>query len=172
MARLGPAAPSVEEKAFRAQEGTTAPNLSLAIANAPEVARRQLELLRAATAGMSFRQKELITLLVGQLTGNAYCWGHHVPAVLEAGVTTAQIHSLRAGDYSVFPPEEQVLLAYCAAVVKKEVTDELWEAVSPGRTPEDLMKITMVVAFYCMIDHVQGALDVAQDDGFGGFEVP
>lgn len=166
------AEPSAEEKAFRKREGTVAPNMQLALTNAPNVAMRHLELIRAATAGMPPRQKELMILLVGLLTDNDYCWGHHVPLALDAGLSITQIRSLRAGDHSVFPPDEQALLAYCAAVIKQRVTDELWEAVRLGRTSEDLVKITMVVGYYCMVGLARGALDVAQDDGFGGFEVP
>ncbi len=172
MARLALAEPNAEEKAFRAREGTAAPNLQRAVAHAPEVARLQLELNRAVVEGMPARQKRLVMLLTGSMTKNAYCWGHHVPPALEAGVSAEQLRSLRAGDYSLFPPDEQTMLAYCAAVVNQTVTDELWDAVSHGRTPEELVKITMLVGYYCMIGRVQRALDVAQDDGFGGFEVP
>ncbi len=52
------------------------------------------------------------------------------------------------------------------------MTDDIWQAVSAGRTPEELVKITMTVGFYSLLGVVQGALDVAQDEGFGGFEQP
>jgi len=170
--RLTAAQPSAEELAFRRREGTSPPNLQLAVAHAAEVARLQLELNRAAAAGMSPRQKELIILLVGSLTHNAYCWGHHVPPALAAGLSKAEIRAIRRGDYSMFPPQEQALLAYCGAMVGLKVTDDLWEAVSRERTPEELVKITALVGFYCMLGAVQAALDVAQDEGFGGFEQP
>jgi alkylhydroperoxidase family enzyme len=172
MARLAPAQPSAEELTFRSREGTSPPNLQLAVAHAADVARLQLELNRAAAAGMSLRQKELIILLVGSLTSNAYCWGHHVPPALAAGLSKAEVRAIRRGDHSMFPPKEQALLAYCSAMVEQEVTDDLWEAVSCERTPEELVKITMLVGFYCMLGTVQAALDVAQDEGFGGFEQP
>ncbi len=172
MARLPPAQLSAEELAFRRREGSAPPNLQLVVAHAPEVARLQLELTRAAAAGMPPRQKELIILLVGLLTDNAYCWGHHVPPALAAGISTAEIRAIRGHDYSVFGPEEQALLGYCRAVVDQAVSDEAWEAVSRGRTPEDLVKITMLVGFYCMLGKVQAALNVPQDAGFGGFEEP
>lgn len=172
MARVAPAELSAEEIAFRKREGTVAPNLQLAVAHAQDVARLQLELIRAAGVGIAPRQKELVILLAGLMTENAYCWGHHVPLALNAGLSAAQLRSLRAQDHSVFPPDEQALLAYCAAVVHQKVTDQLWDAVSIGRTSEELIKITMLVGYYCMIGKLQSALDVAQDDGFGGFEVP
>lgn len=169
---MGPAQLSAEELAFREREGTTAPNMQLAIAHAPEVARCQLELTRAAAAGIPLRQKELIILLVGLLTDNAYCWGHHVPPALSAGLTEAEIIGIRAGDHSMLPPNEQMLLRYCAAVVDQAVTDELWDAASQNRTPEEMVKVTMLVGFYCMLGKVQAALQIQQDEGFGGFEEP
>jgi 4-carboxymuconolactone decarboxylase len=172
MARLAPAQPSAEELAFRRREGTSPPNLQLVVAHAPEVARLQLELNRAAAAGMSGRQKEMIILVVGLLTDNAYCWGHHVPPALAAGLSRAEIEAIRSGDHSRFPANERALLAYCAAMVEHRVTDELWELVSRERTPEELVKITMLVGFYCLLGAVQAALNVAQDEGFGGFEEP
>ena len=172
MGRLAPAEPSPEELEYRRREGTSPPNLQLAIAHAPEVARLQLELLRASAAGMPLRQKELIILLVGLLTDNAYCWGHHVPPALSAGISEAEILALRSGDHSLFPPQEQALLAYCAGAVERRVTDEVWGAMSRGRTPEECVKITMLVGFYCLLGAVQAGLDIEQDEGFGGFEKP
>lgn len=172
MARLAPAQPSPEELAFRSREGTVPPNLQLAVAHATEVARLQLELNRAAAAGMPLRQKELIILLVGRLTNNAHCWGHHVPPALAAGLSEAEIRGIRQGDHSMFTPSERALLDYSGAIVEETVTDAVWGTVSRDRTPEELVKITMLVGFYCMLGKVQAALDVAQDEGFGGFEQP
>jgi 4-carboxymuconolactone decarboxylase len=172
MSRVPPSQPSAAELAFRAREGTSPPNLQLVVAQAPEVARLQLELNRAAAAGMSARERESIILAVGLLTENAYCWGHHVPPALDAGLSQAEIRAIRSGDHSLFPARERALLAYCMAAVEHRVTDDLWGAVSKGRTPEELVKITMLIGFYCMLGAVQAALQVAQDDGFGGFEEP
>jgi alkylhydroperoxidase family enzyme len=172
MARLPLSQPSAAEMEARKREGTSPPNLQLAVAHAPEVARLQFELNRALFAGMTERQKRLVILTAGSLTNNAYCWGHHVPMAQNAGVSVAQIRGLRVGDFSLFPPDEQLLLTYCTAVVNRNVTDELFAHISAGRTPEEMVKITMLVGYYCMIGVVQPALDVPQDEGFGGFEVP
>jgi len=118
------------------------------------------------------RQRELIILSVGLHTENEYCWGHHVPPALEAGLSESEIRGIRDFDHSMFPPDEQALLAFCEAMVAQQVTDNLWHEMSLGRTAEELVKITMLVGFYCMIGKVQAALNVPQDEGFGGFEQP
>lgn len=170
--RLPFAEPSAEELAIRAKEGTSPPNLQLAIAHAPNVARAQLELVRAVCVGIAARDRELIMLLVGLVTENAYCWGHHVPPALVAGMTEQQLRTLRTGDHSLFPPREQALLAYCEAVVQQRVGDDIWEAVREGRSDEEMVKITMMIGFYTMLGKVQAALNIPQDEGFGGFEQP
>jgi len=170
--RLPPTQPSAEEMAFRQGEGTSPPNLQLVIAHAPEIARLQLELNRAATAGMSSRQKELIILVAGLQTQNEYCWGHHVPLAVAAGISEAEIRAIRRGDYSSFQPEEHALLRFTAAVVSQQVTDELWAQISKKRTHEELVKVVMLTSFYCMMGTLRSALNVPQDAGFGGFELP
>jgi hypothetical protein len=64
------------------------------------------------------------------------------------------------------------LLAFCDAAVDQCVTDEIWDAMRVGRTPEELVQITMTVGFYCMLGVLQGVFQVDQDEGFGGFEQP
>ena len=172
MGRLALVEPSAEELESRRREGSSPPNLQRAVAHAPEVARLQFELNRAAAAGMPLRQKELIILLVGLRTDNAYCWGHHVPPARASGISDTEMRSIREGDLSVFSPSERALLTYCEAMVARRVTDDIWNEVTAGRTPEEIVKITMLVGFYCMLGAVQGALQIEQDPGFGGFEAP
>lgn len=172
MQRLPPAQPNAEELAFRAREGTTPPNLQLAMAHAPEVARLQLELNRAAAAGMTIRQKELIILPIAQLTDNEYCWGHHIPPALAGGLSETEIRAIRDGDYSALAPEEQALVAFVVAMTAQTVTDALWREMARGRTHEEQVKIVMLIGFYCMLGKVQAAVNVPQDEGFGGFEQP
>jgi alkylhydroperoxidase family enzyme len=172
MARVSYAEPSAEELAFRAREGSSPPNLQLAVAHAKEVARGQLELVRAITAGMEPRLKELVILQHARISGNAYCWGHHVPPALAAGLTEVELRALRVGDLDGFGSTERAVLDYVAAVEECRVTDREWADVATGRTSEDLVKLTALVGYYSMTSRVQSALDVAQDDGFGGFDTP
>lgn len=163
---------TAEERAQRAAEGTEPPNLQRAVANAPDVARLQLELLRATTTMLDLRMRELAILEVGRLMRNEYCWGHHVPVALSAGVTEDQLLRLRDGDHSGFDVDEQTLLAFVDAVDVGAVTDELWEAMSKQLDDAHLVALTSLVGYYEMVSRVQATLQVPQDAGFGGFEVP
>jgi alkylhydroperoxidase family enzyme len=161
-----------DEQAIRQREGRGPPNLQLAIANAPEVARLQLELLRAISGGLDARQRELAILEHARLLRNAYCWGHHIPAALEAGYTRDQLRRLRDGDHSAFDHADRQILAYVATVEDQSVTDEQWAALRKLFSDEELVTLTMLIGFYGMMSRAQWTLDVPQDDGFGGFEVP
>lgn len=172
MQRLPASQPSAEELAFRAREGTTPPNLQLAMAHAPDVARLQLELNRAAAAGMTIRQKELIILPIAVLTSNEYCWGHHVPAAMSGGISREEVLAIRSGDYTGLPESERALIAFVIAMVERRVTDADWQAMAAGRSEEELVRIVMLAGFYIMLGSVQSAIDVPQDIGFGGFEQP
>jgi alkylhydroperoxidase family enzyme len=170
--RVGFGQITAEEAEVRAREGRPAPNLQLAIANAPDVAEAQLSLLRVTSAALDVRPRELATLGHARLVGNAYCWGHHVPPALAAGYTEQQLKALREGDRSLFGAEDQDLLAFVEAVELQAVTDELWTAMATRYDPSELVALTMLVGCYGMISRAQRALDVPQDDGFGGFEEP
>src|SRR5882757_8558111 len=106
---------SPEEETIREREGRPAPNLQRAIANAPEVARLQLELVRAVAAGLDVRRCELTILEHARLVGNAYCWGHHVSRALEAGYSEDQIRRLMNGDHSGFDGVDRDVLEYVDA---------------------------------------------------------
>jgi alkylhydroperoxidase family enzyme len=162
---------SAEEVEMRAREGTTAPNLQLAIAHAPEVARNQLTLLRSLTAGLDQKLVELVILQHAIVTENAYCWGHHVPVAVAAGYADDQLRALRDGDDSLLDERDRQIAAYVRDVLARTVTDEQFAAMR-RLGDEDLVKVTMLVGQYSMVGLAQAAMDVQQDEGFGGFECP
>ena len=163
---------SPEEQAIRERENRPAPNLQLAIANAPAVAEAQLELLRAITGSLELRTRELVILELGRLLDNAYCWGHHVPVAVECGVSEEQLRAMRGGDHSPFDDDDRQLLAFADAVEARTVTDEKWAGMAKRFSDEELVLLTMLVGYYGMVSRVGDALQVPQDLGFGGFEVP
>lgn len=167
MSRLPAAQPSAEELAFRAREGTVPPNIQLALAHAPLVAQKQLELLRAICEGMSLREKEIVILQIAVVTDNAYCWGFHVRPGIRAGVTEEEIRGILKGDHSMFPSRDQALIDFASAAIRQEMTDTIWARVSEERSHEDLVKLVMLAGFYSMLGKVTATLDVTLDSGQG-----
>lgn len=167
MQRLPPAEPSAEEKAFRAREGTVSPNIQLAMAHAPVVAQKQLELLRAFSDGMSLRDKEAAILHIAVLTDNVYCWGFHVRPAIRAGLSETEIRGILAGDHSMFPQRDQDLLDFVAATVAQTTSDEQWARMAEGRSHEEVVKIIFLVGFYCMLGKINAVVRVPLDPGQG-----
>jgi alkylhydroperoxidase family enzyme len=167
------AVPTAEEVAARLRDGhQPPPNMQKAVANAPEVAKKQYELLRAISEGIDLRVKELVILCHAKLTTNSYCWGHHVPVGIGAGLSVEQVLGIREDDFSAFDDGDRAVIDYVRAAQAGAVTDAVWDRVVKGRTEKDLVCLTMLIGYYAMQATAWLALDVPQDDGFGGFETP
>jgi alkylhydroperoxidase family enzyme len=64
------------------------------------------------------------------------------------------------------------VIEYVNAVMARTVTDEQFAAMRRQLGDERLVKVTMLVGLYTMINMAQSAMNVPQDEGFGGFECP
>jgi alkylhydroperoxidase family enzyme len=173
VSRLKFAEPSPEEVAARVLGGhQPPPNMQKVVANAPAVAAKQYELLRAISEGMDLRLKEMVILCHAKLTSNSYCWGHHVPVGIDSGLSVEEILAIREGNFSAFGDADRAVLQYVVAAEAQAVTDAVWAAVAQGRSEKDLVCLTMLIGYYSMQATTWSALVVPQDDGFGGFETP
>jgi alkylhydroperoxidase family enzyme len=171
--RLPYAEVTAEEGERRKREGRrAAPNLQRAIAHAPQVAQNQAALLWSILDGLDPRLAELIILQQGLLNENAYCWGHHVPVAEDLGYTSEQIRALRDRDLTLLDDEDRRVIEYVNAVMARAVTDEQFAALREQLGDERLVKVTLLAGVYTMIGLAQSAMNVPQDEGFGGFECP
>jgi len=171
--RLPYAEVTAEEAERRRREGRRqAPNLQRAIAHAPQVAQNQAALLWSILDGLDPRLAELVILQQGLLNENGYCWGHHVPVAEDLGYTPEQIRALRDRDLSLLDDDERRVIEYVNAVMARTVNDELFAAMRRQLGDERLVKVTLLVGLYTMINMAQSAMNVPQDEGFGGFECP
>src|ERR1700719_2237575 len=127
MSRVKYAEPNTEEVAARVRDGhQSPPNLQKVVANAPEVATKQYELLRAISDGLDPRLKELVILCHAKLTSNTYCWGHHVPVGIDVGLSVEQVLGIREGDFSAFDDSDRAVIDYVSAAEERAVTDAVW----------------------------------------------
>lgn len=170
--RVPYAAISPEEQLLREREGRAAPNLQLAVANAPEVARTQVEFLRATTANLDLRLRELAILEVARILRNGYCWGHHVPVALDLGCTAEQLSALRDGDHSLFDESDQQVLRFAGHIESQTLRDDDWTALSARLSDSEMVALVVLVGYYCSMSRIQSALQVPQDEGFGEMDVP
>jgi alkylhydroperoxidase family enzyme len=172
-ARLLYAEVSEEEAETRRREGRREPpNLQRAIAHAPDVARNHATLLWSILDGLDPRLAELVILQQGLLTENAYCWGHHVPVAQDLGYTNEQLRALRDRDLTLLDEDDRRVVEYVNAVIAGLVTDGQFAAVRQQLGDEHIVKVTLLIGIYTMIAMAQQAMNVPQDEGFGGFECP
>jgi hypothetical protein len=61
-----------------------------------------------------------------------------------------------------------LLVDYVVAVERRSVTDELWGALAARHAVDELVQLTVIVAYYGMLARIQDALAVDQDQGFAG----
>jgi alkylhydroperoxidase family enzyme len=163
---------SSEEREERSREGTEADNLQRTFANAPEVAHRQRQYLRAVTSGLEPRLRELAILGVTRQLGNNYCWTAHVEPALALGLSEAQLRALRDGDDSAYEAADREVLAYVRAVDDQKVTDAQHASLRRRLGDEMLVKLTVLVGLYGMISRFCHAMDVPLEEPLPGFELP
>ena len=143
-------------------------NLHRAIANLPDVADGQRNLIRSITEGLDRRTVELAILAHAALVANAYCWQHHVVLAERAGISNGEISALKAGQIDLFEDDDRTLLAFVQAVSRRTMDDRCWQDASEVASSDTLLRLVMLVGFYSMMTDAWSALAVPVDDDLRG----
>jgi AhpD family alkylhydroperoxidase len=105
--------------------------------------------------------RELAILRVGQITGCAYEWAHHVPIAREAGVRDDQMAALADWRSSpAFDERERAAIAYAEAAANIKVTDETFAAAREHLSDEQMVELTLVAGFWGLVARTLEALAV------------
>jgi AhpD family alkylhydroperoxidase len=105
--------------------------------------------------------RELAILRVGQLTGCAYEWSHHVPIAREAGVRDEQMAALAGWRTSPqFDERERAAIAYAEAAANITVTDDIFAAARAHLSEEQIVELTLVAGFWGLVARTLEALAV------------
>jgi alkylhydroperoxidase family enzyme len=142
------------------------------LANAPDVAAAQHALIGAICTGLPMPLVELAILGQAVASGNDFCWAMHVPLAAAAGVSDDKVRAVRDGNPGVLTDEEEAWVRFARAVASRSVSDGTWDALRGRRSEEDMVKITMLVGFYLMIDAARRAFAVPSPPGGGRFIQP
>jgi AhpD family alkylhydroperoxidase len=105
--------------------------------------------------------RELAILRIGQITGCAYEWAHHVPIAREAGVRDDQMAAL--ADWrssSAFDERERAVIAYAEAAANIGVTDDIFAAARTHLSDEQMVELTLVAGFWGLVARTLEALAV------------
>jgi alkylhydroperoxidase family enzyme len=104
---------------------------------------------------------------------STYEWHQHVRIALSESLSAAEIDAVRDWRWSsLFSEDERALLAYVdelAAALRP--SDEAFAAFAAGRSPAQVLGITMLITAYFQLAHVMAALDLETEEPFVGWEI-
>jgi alkylhydroperoxidase family enzyme len=110
---------------------------------------------------------ELLILRVAHNCGCEYERRQHERIGPTAGLTTVQIEAIRTGASEAFDDRQQLLLRAADELhAERDISDELWAALSARLTDVELIELCMLVGHYEMLAMTLNSLRV-QPDAFG-----
>jgi alkylhydroperoxidase family enzyme len=112
--------------------------------------------------------RELAILTVGRLTAALYEYAHHVGIGKRVGVTDAQIEHLPVWQrHPAFTEQQRAVIRYAEEVtLNVRPSEEAWQAVAAFLPPDQLVELTMQVAFYnCVVRFLEPLqVDLEEED--------
>jgi alkylhydroperoxidase family enzyme len=116
-------------------------------------------------------QRELAILRVSKLTpGAEYEWVQHVPILLAAGGTEAQVAALTTGDLTAdcFDEAQQLVLRFTTEFVLEAAPEEAtWAAASARFSPRQLIELMLVIGQYMMLARIMRTVRLDIDGPIG-----
>jgi alkylhydroperoxidase family enzyme len=159
---------------IRARRGGALLNLDRMLLNSPPFARGWNGHLGAVRSELTLAAKfrELAICGVGILNGAEYEFEQHVPELLRAGGTAAQVLALRefetaCEDQSLFDAAERAVLRLTLEMTRQvKVGDETFAAARSVLADErQLVELVGVIATYNMVSRFVVALEVELEKG-------
>jgi alkylhydroperoxidase family enzyme len=115
--------------------------------------------------------RELAILRVARMTPGAdYEWVQHVPILLAAGGTDAEVAALAAGelDAECFGEDGRLVLAFTTEVVRDAAPAEAtWARASRRFSPRELIELLLTIGQYMMVGRVMATTRLDIDGPFG-----
>jgi 4-carboxymuconolactone decarboxylase len=144
-------------------------NIHRVVAQAPRMLRAQAAYARALREESSLPRdlQELVILRIAQVNDSAYEQSVHRPIALGCGASAAKIDALPAwGGSSVFDPRERAALAFVEQAARGgEVADDVFAAVRAVFSPQEIIELAALVAWYVGNSRFVRALRIAVEDG-------
>ncbi len=155
------------------ERGSVILNLHRAVANTPNAVRNFIRLGNSLLVHGALPPvlRELGILRVGQLTGAAYEWAHHVPIARRVGVSEEQIEALKSWQESPhFDERERAVLGYAESVtLTVTVPDEVFQDVRGHLSESEVVELTLVAGYWGMVARLLVALEVDLEPAFAKY---
>jgi len=144
-------------------------NIHRVVAQAPKMLRAQAAYARSLREDSSLPRalQELVILRIAEVNDSGYEQSVHRPIALACGATAAQIDALRAWrDASVFAPRERAALAFVdQAAASGEVEDGAFAALRAAFSPQEIVELAALVAWYVGNSRFVRALRIVSEGG-------
>lgn len=114
--------------------------------------------------GLTDREREILILTAAAEVDSAYERYQHENIAAGAGLSADEIEALVDDDPEVFEEEEALLMAYCRAVVRGAVTDDLHERMVDAYGTDTTVVAANVGGAYLGLARVIDALGVEVED--------
>ena len=137
----------------------------------PEIELNAFRLWQAS--GLSPRAREIVILRCAFLRQSTYEWHQHVRIARREGLGDAEIDAVRDWRQSThFSDDVRALLAYVDELAAaSRPSEDIFTAVATGRSPAEVLGVTMLITTYFQLAHVMAALDLETEEPFVGWEV-
>ena len=137
------------------RDGGRVGNLFRVLGHSPQLLHQFMRLgsdLRSRTK-LDPRLCELAILTVGRLAQAPYEYVHHIVIARRVGVTDAQIEGLPVWErHPAFSEQERAVIRYAETVTREiRVSDEVFDAVHAFLDDEQMVELTLNVAFYNLV---------------------
>jgi AhpD family alkylhydroperoxidase len=137
-----------------------ASELHKALLTAPAVARSQRALRQSLTTALGARTVEVVILRHAAVTGNAYCWEHHLAPANAAGLSEAEIAAIKAGTCEALDESEVKLVGFVDSCLAGKDTSALRDALNTALGEPAVVQLAMLIGYYSMIGIARAALGV------------
>ena len=144
-------------------------NIFLALAGAPaqlDAFLTYANSLRAADLSPALR--ELAILTVGHATRSVYEVAHHQSHGLKAGLSEEQLAAV--GDFEssgLFDETQRAVMRLAKeSTLQVEVSDETWRAAADRLTTQQMIELSLSIAWYNSGVRIMGLLDIDLEDNY------
>jgi 4-carboxymuconolactone decarboxylase len=143
-------------------------NIHRVVGQAPKMLRAQAAYARALREESSLPRdlQELLILRIAQVNDSDYEQSVHRPITLACGVSEAKIAALPSwSTSSEFEPRERVALRFIDQAARSgEVADDAFQALTQAFSPQEIVELAALVAWYVGNSRFVRALRIASED--------
>jgi AhpD family alkylhydroperoxidase len=145
-------------------------NIFRSLANAPVLLDAFLSYANAMRDGslLSPKLRELAILSVGHATGSEYEIAHHQSHGQKAGLTDEQLAAVADGESpELFNEAERAVMALAReSTTKVHVSDATWAAAAKHLDDQQMVELTLTIAWYNSGVRIMGLLDIELEDSY------